>query len=137
MRSWCKAELAATIKYQLSSRSENFSLIKLNLIWPINIDLIKRYNDFLAILSSLIHKRINDTCNIDEIISLASSLRMYLRNVPEEDQPDPVVFICEQLNIDPPEDSGPLLSGYAYKRGILQKLVELNIDIGWGEQEKT
>lgn len=133
MRSWCKAELVATIKHQLSSRSENFTLIKLNLIWPINIDLIKRYNDFLTILSNLTNERINDRCNVDEIIFIASSLRALLLNVPEGGQPDLVKFICEQLNVDSPENTGLSFKDLTYERSVLQKLVELNIDIGWGE----
>ncbi|MCX8986159.1 hypothetical protein [Citrobacter portucalensis] len=137
MRLWCKTELTSTVKQQLCSRAENFTQIKRNLLWPINIDLIRRYNDFVAILSNFTECKISDTCNTDEILLIAATLRTFQLSSPDANLPGLNTFLCERLNLDRPESNSLLWTDRAYELSTLQKLVELNIDTGWGEPEKA
>ncbi|WP_312209433.1 hypothetical protein [Pseudescherichia sp.] len=137
MRLWCKTELTSTVKHQLCSRAENFTQIRRNLLWPINIDLIRRYNDFVALLSSFTDCNIADTLDTDEILLIAASLRTFLLTTPEESRPSLKTFLGERLNLELSESSSSLWMDRTHELSTLQKLVELNIDTGWGEPEKT
>ncbi|MGR1185971.1 hypothetical protein ACUVJH_20890 [Aeromonas veronii] len=135
MRSWCKTELASTVKGQLSSRAENLTQIQSGLLWPINIDLIRRYKEFVTILSNFTGCDIAGNFDVDRIISIAAMLREILSNSPEIGENELKKYLCEKFNIPTPKDSSFLRIDHANSFGRLEKLVELNIDIGWGEEE--
>lgn len=135
MRLWCKTELASTVKGQLSSRAENLTQIQRGLLWPINIDLIRRYKEFVTRLSNFTGCDIAGNFDVDRIISIAAILRKILSNPPEIGENELKKYLCEQFNIPTQKDSSFLRIDHANSFGRLEKLVELNIDIGWGEEE--
>lgn len=133
MRAWCQNEIVNIVKDQVSRRAENHVQIKLNLIWPLNIDFYRRYDEFITHLKILTNGKISHKHDINEIISLAKALRILLNTLKDSRHLKLKEFICGKLNIAMIDRETFSFSDHAYYFNMLEKLVALDIDIGWEE----
>ncbi|CAB5713906.1 Uncharacterised protein [Aeromonas hydrophila] len=133
MRSWCKKELASTVISQLYSRAEILTLINKSIVWPLNIDLIRRYQKFIELFNKLTKCNLADLCEADKIIRIAISLREFHLSSPRWGVAELKELLCKQHNIECSICCSESFDDPFEPRRVLDELVALNIDIGWGD----
>lgn len=132
-RRWCKESLNATVKEQLRSRVENITMIRWNLLWPLNFGLIKNYNDFITSVYSLVDSEVNYGCDVDKIISISSYLRGFIKDATDQAVLGLGEYLYKQLGVEHSDWNAFKPENLNYLRSKLQKLVDLNIDMGWDD----
>lgn len=132
-RRWCKESLNTTVKEQLRSRVENITMIRWNLLWPLNFGLIKNYNDFITSVYSLVDSEVNYGCDVDKIISISSYLRGFIKDATDQAVLGLGEYLYKQLGVEHSDWNAFKPENLNYLRSKLQKLVDLNIDMGWGD----
>lgn len=131
-RRWCKNSLTSTVKEQLRSRVENIATIRWNLLWPINFGLVNNYNHFITSVYSLIYSEVNYDCDVDKIISISSYLRVFIKDATDHAVLGLGEYLYNQLGVEPSDNNVFIPENLRYLRSELQRLVDLNIDMGWG-----
>ncbi|MCS3766813.1 hypothetical protein HNP12_000861 [Aeromonas hydrophila] len=135
MRSWCKKNLASTVISQLCSRAETLTLINHSLVLPLNIDLIRRYEKFIELFYRLTECNLSGLCDAEKIIRIATSLREFHFNGAEWGEAELKELLCKQYNIECSIRRSESFDDPFWPRRVLDELVALNIDIGWGDSE--